>query len=280
MDPISIIALLTLGAAIGVSEAELSIPRNRLGLLYAKLQQYVLEHPDLIEPMRQHLLVELDRYMDLGLEPPGILLHHGKWVQIPDASVVVPHPPRLTAPASTEVFYVQPADFHHLDEHSWMGQRMREEIEGSYDLDPGRVFATPLDELPEEDREEIQAIQRELAGWYWWSCMPGCMPDSEATGPFDSEDEAIVNAREGLDAEEEMPEWGHVISVSTTISNELRTAMPFSEDVLAIIKARNLAHPAGYYAVFDTALGELPVGPFNSFEAAEQLIVDAAESAG
>jgi hypothetical protein len=22
------------------------------------------------------------------------------------------------------------------------------------------------------------------AGWYWWECYPGCLPDSDAFGPF------------------------------------------------------------------------------------------------
>src|ERR1017187_2208461 len=25
------------------------------------------------------------------------------------------------------------------------------------------------------------------AGWYWWSCFPGCLPDSEPNGPFDTQ---------------------------------------------------------------------------------------------
>ena len=33
-------------------------------------------------------------------------------------------------------------------------------------------------------------------GWYWWSCFPGCLPDSEAFGPFDSEAEALEDARD------------------------------------------------------------------------------------
>jgi hypothetical protein len=31
-------------------------------------------------------------------------------------------------------------------------------------------------------------------GWYYWSCQPGCIPDSEAVGPFDSEAEAHNDA--------------------------------------------------------------------------------------
>ncbi len=33
-------------------------------------------------------------------------------------------------------------------------------------------------------------------GFYWWSCLPGCLPDSDPFGPFDTEQEAIDDARE------------------------------------------------------------------------------------
>ena len=32
-------------------------------------------------------------------------------------------------------------------------------------------------------------------GWYWWSCMPGCLPDGEPTGPFETEAEALADAQ-------------------------------------------------------------------------------------
>ena len=35
-----------------------------------------------------------------------------------------------------------------------------------------------------------------VAGWYWWSCFPGCLPDSEPFGPFDTEAEALANAQD------------------------------------------------------------------------------------
>jgi hypothetical protein len=35
-----------------------------------------------------------------------------------------------------------------------------------------------------------------VPGWYWWACFPGCLPDSEATGPFETEAEAIADATE------------------------------------------------------------------------------------
>ena len=34
------------------------------------------------------------------------------------------------------------------------------------------------------------------AGWYYWSCFPGCLPDSDAIGPFETEQEAIDDARD------------------------------------------------------------------------------------
>lgn len=34
------------------------------------------------------------------------------------------------------------------------------------------------------------------AGWYYWFCFPGCLPDSDPVGPFASEQEAIAAAQE------------------------------------------------------------------------------------
>jgi hypothetical protein len=28
-------------------------------------------------------------------------------------------------------------------------------------------------------------------GWYYWACFPGCLPDSDPIGPFETEEEAI-----------------------------------------------------------------------------------------
>jgi len=33
-------------------------------------------------------------------------------------------------------------------------------------------------------------------GWYFWPCFPGCMPDSDPMGPYDSEQAAIDASRE------------------------------------------------------------------------------------
>ena len=34
------------------------------------------------------------------------------------------------------------------------------------------------------------------AGWYWWTCFPGCMPDSDAFGPYATEAEALADAQD------------------------------------------------------------------------------------
>jgi hypothetical protein len=39
--------------------------------------------------------------------------------------------------------------------------------------------------------EEDQALP---PGWYWWPCSVGCMPESMAFGPFDSEELALNDA--------------------------------------------------------------------------------------
>jgi hypothetical protein len=36
-------------------------------------------------------------------------------------------------------------------------------------------------------------------GFYWWSCFPGCMPDSDPHGPFPTEAEALADARDGAE---------------------------------------------------------------------------------
>jgi hypothetical protein len=45
----------------------------------------------------------------------------------------------------------------------------------------------------DEDGEPLEA------GWYWWSCFPGCMPDSEPNGPFETQEQALEDARDGLE---------------------------------------------------------------------------------
>lgn len=45
---------------------------------------------------------------------------------------------------------------------------------------------------------DVEGFEPCAAGWYWWPCFPGCLPDGEPMGPFETEAEAIANAREDL----------------------------------------------------------------------------------
>ena len=51
----------------------------------------------------------------------------------------------------------------------------------------GRVRERALETLIEE-----QGI---TGGWFYWYCFPGCLPDSEAMGPYASRQEALKAAR-------------------------------------------------------------------------------------
>jgi len=44
----------------------------------------------------------------------------------------------------------------------------------------------------DEDGEPVQP------GWYWWPCFPGCLPDGEPIGPFETEQDAIDDAQEDM----------------------------------------------------------------------------------
>ncbi len=61
----------------------------------------------------------------------------------------------------------------------------------------GKKF--PLMHVNSRDRDRAieWAIQESCAtgGWFWWSCFPGCMPDSSAIGPFKTRKEALKDAQ-------------------------------------------------------------------------------------
>ena len=42
--------------------------------------------------------------------------------------------------------------------------------------------------------------------FFWWACFAGCLPDGEASGPFDSAQEAEDDAKD-VDLEEEVHLW-------------------------------------------------------------------------
>jgi hypothetical protein len=58
----------------------------------------------------------------------------------------------------------------------------------------------PLASMNSREREKAIAWAVEesgtTGGWFWWSCTPGCLPDSPAMGPFETRKQALANARE------------------------------------------------------------------------------------
>lgn len=78
---------------------------------------------------------------------------------------------------NVEVFEVNAGAFldaYALRDESWHFARMAEKIEDEH-LTPDEAAG-------------------ELAGFYWWSSQPGCLPDTDACGPFDSEHTAERDA--------------------------------------------------------------------------------------
>jgi len=70
--------------------------------------------------------------------------------------------------------------------------------------DPSREhdkWSLPVLEIFYAGEGELEACNdcetcKHAAGFFWWSCFPGCMPDSDPHGPFDTEDEALKDARD------------------------------------------------------------------------------------
>ncbi len=58
----------------------------------------------------------------------------------------------------------------------------------------------PLATMNSRDRQKMidAIIENEgiKGGWFYWYCFPGCLPDSEAMGPFDSHSEALKAAQD------------------------------------------------------------------------------------
>ena len=79
---------------------------------------------------------------------------------------------------NVEVFEVTAQEFWSAfvaDDSTWLAQTMSEAIDVGFDA--------------------VEAA-RDLAGWYYWYCFPGCLPDSEPCGPYASETDAVEAAQE------------------------------------------------------------------------------------
>ena len=74
-----------------------------------------------------------------------------------------------------DVYALPDAEVFHSEAGEW-----------SYDRHGERCDSDP-------DDDSLEPCE---AGYYFWACLPGCLPDSEPSGPYETEDEAIEAARE------------------------------------------------------------------------------------
>lgn len=65
-------------------------------------------------------------------------------------------------------------------------------LEGCVFEDLGEAFEALKDQLAKFGTCEADAA----GGWYWWSCFPGCLPDGDPMGPFETEAEAVADAQD------------------------------------------------------------------------------------
>jgi hypothetical protein len=82
--------------------------------------------------------------------------------------------------AGIEIFEVTADEFLEAGEETWLSARLAESVKESLGHDYDQAEVDPATE----------EAAKELAGFYWWSCQPGCLPDGEANGPFETREEA------------------------------------------------------------------------------------------
>lgn len=57
------------------------------------------------------------------------------------------------------------------------------------------LYALPDVEIWNHTRHHKECPEGCELGWYWWTCFPGCLPDSEPMGPFATYEQALANAQ-------------------------------------------------------------------------------------
>ena len=106
------------------------------------------------------------------------------------------NPKRATSPYSlpdVEIFQLTAAEVASQDEDTIHEYMKRPEFRlASMN---SRAREAMLDAIVEE--EGI------TGGWFWWTCLPGCLPDSCAFGPFETRALALADAQENQEDTDE-----------------------------------------------------------------------------
>lgn len=90
------------------------------------------------------------------------------------------NPSRASLPHAlpdVEVFLVTTNKFLHATKDTWQYVMLREQCG------------------PGPDAIELAQQASSLAGWYYWFCLPGCMPECDPIGSFKTQAEAIADAQ-------------------------------------------------------------------------------------
>lgn len=117
-----------------------------------------------------------------------------------------PDDPACTKTLPTlEVFHVGADEFTLRDKpRTWMEHNLktalREAPGGARTLqligqiEDGKVPDGDFEEAAEA-MSELAVTQERLSGWYYRSCLPGCMADDDPIGPYETDEKALAEAR-------------------------------------------------------------------------------------
>tara|TARA_Y100000310_G_scaffold315023_1_gene365106 strand:- start:154 stop:474 length:321 start_codon:yes stop_codon:yes gene_type:complete len=86
-----------------------------------------------------------------------------------------------------EVFHASPSEFTCAQPGTWQAAIME-----SFGAEAGNDNISA--------REHFSRSANAASGYYWWSCFPGCLPDSDPIGPFETLADAIADAQGGADS--------------------------------------------------------------------------------
>jgi hypothetical protein len=85
-----------------------------------------------------------------------------------------------------EVFQLTAEEVAEMDEDLVLEYKRRHEYR----------LASMNSEVREAMLAKIVDEEQITGGWYWWSCFPGCLPDSDPMGPFDTKALALADAQD------------------------------------------------------------------------------------
>lgn len=100
-------------------------------------------------------------------------------------------PSRETDPHAlpdVEIFPMSTDDFLQAAHDTWMAEALNNLVSDCRDFEHLNPAASEL--------AAIEQAAKELSGFYWQPCFPGCLPDGDPIGPFETEQEALADAQD------------------------------------------------------------------------------------